>query len=165
MEVPCLLLHEERRGHVLQLLARLLTDLGARAPAVRAGQLGVGQWVLDPLAVQTLGEPLPPLAPPIPLRLRHIRPRWLLRGDPGDVIRRVLGEQPELVRVDAFPPRAELATEQQPELVLQLLDAPLRPLDRLRLLADDLVAKLQVRGKRRLMLTHARIVAAHPRSK
>lgn len=76
----------------------------------------------------------------MPLRLRHIRPRWLFRGGLGDILGVVLDEQQELVRIDALAPRAELATEQQPELVLQLLDPPLRSLDRFRLLADDLVA-------------------------
>src|SRR5262245_34210391 len=119
--------HVKRRRLVFELLADLCADLDAQAAALRAGQLLVGQLVLDPPSGQVLGEPLSSRAPPVPLWLHCMRPRWLSRDDLGDVLRRVLGEQLELVRIDALPPRAELATEQQLELVLQLLDPPSRP--------------------------------------
>ena len=151
---------EERGRDVLQLLADLLADLDAHVAAVRAGQLLGGQFVLDPLPGQVLGEPLPPASPPPPLRLRVLRLRGLLRGILGDVFGRVVGEQAELVGIDALPPGTVLATEQLLDLMLQLLDPPLGLLDRVRLLADDLVAEVQVVGQGRGGLAHARIVAA-----
>ena len=157
--------HEERRRHVFQLLADLLADLGARASAVRAGQLLGGQLVLDPLPGQALGERLPPPAPPTPFRFRVLRLRRLLGGTLGNVFGGILGEQPELVGIDALPPGAVLATEQQLDLMLQLLDPPLRLPDRVRLLADDLVAEGQVVGQWRGVLTHAKIVRPRMLSK
>jgi hypothetical protein len=53
-----------------------------------------------------------------------------------------------LVGIDALAPWAELATVQQLDLMLQLFDPPPRLSDRLRLLADDLVAEGQVVGER-----------------
>src|SRR3954447_3438135 len=49
--------------------------------------------------------------------------------------------------------------------MLQLLDPPLGVLDRVRLLADDLVAEGQVVGKWRGVLTHAKIVRPRMLSK
>ena len=50
--------------------------------------------------------------------------------------------------INALATWAELATVEQLDLVFQLLDPPLRLPDRLRLLADDLVAEGQVIGER-----------------
>ena len=49
----------------------------------------------------------------------------------------LVDEQAELIGIDALPPGTELAAEQELDLVLQLLDPPLRVPDRVRLLADD----------------------------
>jgi hypothetical protein len=49
--------------------------------------------------------------------------------------------------------------------MLQLLDPPLQLSDRVRLLADDLVAEVQVVGQWRGVLAHARIIRPRMRSK
>src|SRR3954453_7911583 len=102
--------HEERRRHVLQLLADFLADLGARASAIRAGQLLVGQLVLDPLPGQSLGERLPSPSPPTPFRFRLLSFRRLLSGTLGNVFGGIVGEQPELVGIDALAPGTVLTT-------------------------------------------------------
>src|SRR5512135_716766 len=156
--------HEERGRDVLQLLADLFADLDAHVAAVGTGQFLGGQLVFDPLPGQMFGEPLPSPAPPVPPRFRDLRLRRLLDGRLGDAIRGV-GEQAELGGIDALPPGTVLAAEQLLDLVLQLLDPPLRLPDRVRLLADDLVAESQVVGKRRGGLAHAKILRPWTTSK
>src|SRR5262249_60604711 len=77
----------------------------------------------------------------------------------------LIDEQPELVGIDALAPGTILAAEQLLDLVLQLLDPSLRLPDRLRLLADDLVAKGQVVGKGLAGVAHARILQSSRTSK
>jgi hypothetical protein len=95
--------------------------------------------------------------PPVPPQLGDLRLRRLLGGRLS-VVTGGVGEQAELAGIDALPPGAVLAAEQLLDLVLQLADSPLRLPDRLRLLADHLVAEVQVVGQRRDGLAHATIV-------
>src|SRR4051812_1359788 len=94
-----------------------------------------------------LGQPLAAPAAPTPLRFRVLCLRGLLRGVFNEVFGRVVGEQTERVGLDALPPRAVLAAEQLLDLMLQLLDPSSGLLDRVRLLADDLVAEGQIVGQ------------------
>ena len=87
-----------------------------------------------------------PTSPPPPLGPRVLRLRGLLRGVCHELFRRIVGEQSELVGIDALPPGTVLASEQLLDLVLQLLDPPLGLRDRARLPADDLMAEGQVGG-------------------
>ena len=136
-----------------------------RPPQTGQGNSSGGQLVLDPLAGQILGEPLPARAPPVPTRFRDLRPQRLLGGRLHDAIGGLVGEQAQLVGVDALPPGAELAAEELLDLVIQLLDPPLRLPNRLRLLADDLVAEPQVVGQRCGGLALATIVRPPTTSK
>src|SRR5262249_22224891 len=88
-----------------------------------------------------------------------------LRDTLGQALGRLVGEEPELVGIDALPPGTILAAEQLLDLVLELLDPPLGLLDGGGLLADDLLAEVQVGGQGRVGLAHAPIVAAHITSK
>src|SRR4051794_22265967 len=103
---------EERRRHVFKLLAGLFADLGASVSAVRAGQLLGGQLVLDPFPGQALWQLLPPPAAPLPRRFLFLILRRPCYSNHVGVFGRIVGEQPELVGIDALPPGAELATEQ-----------------------------------------------------
>src|SRR5262249_18012430 len=84
----------------------------------------------------------------------------LLRRTPDRALGRRVGDQRELVGVDALPAGTMLAAEQPLDLVLQLLDPPLGLLDGGGLLADDLVAEVQVVGQGRVALAHTQLIGA-----
>jgi hypothetical protein len=109
---PDVLEDPHRSGDILQLLADFLADLHAQVAAVRTGQLLGGQLVFDPLPGQVLGQPLPSTAAPAAAR-RHrvLRLGRLLRDNLGLALGRVVGEEPELVGIDALPPGTIVAAE------------------------------------------------------
>src|SRR5262249_52643237 len=78
----------------------------------------------------------------------------------GQVLGRPVGEQRELLGLDALPSGTMLAAEQLLDLVLELLDPPLGLLDGGGLLADDLVAQGQIGGQGGGGLAHTPIIVA-----
>ena len=163
MEVPCLLLHEKRGRDVVQLLADLIVEVGAKPATTRAGSLLLGEFDDDRHARQVLGESLPTATLPGPLRLLGTLGHnvGVLRG------RRLvalLGEESQLVRVEAFAARAVLLTQQHVHRVFELLDPPLSLVERVRLLADQLVTESNVVGEVDLGVIHGDIVGTSTRS-
>jgi hypothetical protein len=70
-----------------------------------------------------------------------------------------------MTQMNALAPEAILAAEQLLDLMRELLDPPLRLSDRVRLLADYLVAEGHVVGKGLVGVAHARILASSRTSK
>ena len=106
-------LEDPHRGRdVLQLLADFLADLHTQVAAVRTGQLPGGQFVFDPFPGQVLGQSLPPTTAPAAACGRGVL--WLGRflwRTLCQALGLLVGEQPELVGIDAFPPGTILAPE------------------------------------------------------
>jgi hypothetical protein len=157
MEVPCLLLHEKRGWSIVELLADLIAEVGTKFSATGAGPLILGEFDDDRNAWQLLGECLP--AATLQGTLRH---RWTFDNSVGflrccRLIPR-LGEESQLVRVEAFAPRAIFLSQQQVHGVFELLDAPLSHVQRICLLADQLVAQGNIVGESRLGIIHGNIL-------
>ena len=115
---------EERGRDVVQLLADLIVEVGAKPATTRAGSLVLGEFDDDRHARQVLGERLATATLPGALRLLGA-----LGHDVG-VLRRgrlvaLLGEESQLVGVEAFAARAVLLTQQHVHRVFELLDPPL----------------------------------------
>src|SRR4051794_17994883 len=113
-----------------------------------------------------LGEPLPPTPAPSATAGRGVlclgRRRRIAVGRSLGLL---VGEETELVGIGALAPGTILAAEELLDLVLKLLDPPTGLPDRVRLLADDLVAEGQFVGQGRGRLAHARIVRPRATSK
>jgi hypothetical protein len=142
-------LTDEKRGrNVVQLLADFIVEVGAKAPTTRAGSLLLGEFDDDRHAWQMLGKSLTTATLPGAFRLGFLR---ALRLDVGfgrrEELVALVGEESQLVGVESFAPRAELLAEQDIHRVFELLDPPLGLLERVRLLADQLVAEGDLIGE------------------
>ena len=75
----------------------------------------------------------------------------------------LLGEESQLVGVEAFAARTVLLTQQHVHRVFELLDPPLSLVERIRLLADQLVAEGNVVGEGDLGVIHGDIICTSTR--
>jgi len=153
-------LTDEKRGrNVVQLFADLIVEVGAKPAATRAGSLLLGEFDHDRHARQVLGEGLPTATLPGPLGFRRT-----LGHDIGFLrcgcFVALLGEESQLVGVEAFAARAVLLAQQHVHRVFELLDPPLSIVEGFRLLADQLVTEGNVVGEFDLGVVHGDIVGA-----
>ena len=95
--------HEQRRRPIVELFAPVRADIDAHLATGRAGALGLGQLVMPGLAGQVVRQAAASVgAAPTPGLVRRC---WLGRGWCCVLACGHLGEQQELVGVDAFATR------------------------------------------------------------
>jgi hypothetical protein len=156
MEVPCLLLHDQRCRDIFQLFADIVADALPRGAAVGARELFGGDVMHDRLAGQAWGQRLAAVALLLGLgrgRARRglglgVRFGWRRGLGLGRGLRQdLLGEEPELSGVDLLALAAVAVAEELFELMLELgVEMELLG-ERLQQLADELVGRLEVAGE------------------
>jgi hypothetical protein len=136
--------HDQRPGDVLELLAGVLADRRPLAAAARAGAVGEGDVVDDPLAGQGRRQGLAAVARGLGIGRRRAA-RW---GQGGHRLDRGLRrEEEQLAGIDRLALPAIPLPEEQFELVLEAGDELVLLAERPGQLADRAVGGVEVAGE------------------